>query len=116
MFLAVKLDEVIASVPWLTEGRVAAALGALATLCLIKDIRIVKQSLTPVKMAVGGNAIGFDEKENANIAMRSDTKSNPQSVFNITNMLEKQWGRKPSYEEVMDFIDHLAIPEDNDLS
>ena len=38
-------------------------------------------------------------------------KADPQSVLNLSNMLEEQWGRKPSYDEVMDFIDHLAIPE-----
>ena len=29
-------------------------------------------------------------------------------------MLEEQWGRKPAYEEVMDYIDHLVIPEDEE--
>ncbi|ADU27211.1 hypothetical protein Ethha_1679 [Ethanoligenens harbinense YUAN-3] len=30
-------------------------------------------------------------------------------------MLEKQWERKLSYEEAMDCIVHLAIPEHNDF-
>ena len=51
------------------------------------------------------------EEEDPNQTMRANMKADPQSVLNLSNMLEKQWGRKPTYDEVMDFIDHLAIPE-----
>ena len=44
--------------------------------------------------------------------MRDSIKSDSQSVFNLSNMLEEQWGRKPTYEEIMDYIDHLVITED----
>ena len=47
-----------------------------------------------------------------NKAMRDSIKSDSQSVFNLSNMLEEQLGRKPTYEEIMDYIDHLVIPED----
>ena len=46
--------------------------------------------------------------------MRDVIKSDSQSVFNLSNVLEEQWGRKPTYEEIMDYIDHLVIPEDEE--
>ena len=46
--------------------------------------------------------------------MRDNIKSDSQSVFNLSNMLEEQWGRKPTYKEIMDYIDHLVIPEDEE--
>ena len=46
--------------------------------------------------------------------MRDSIKSSSQSVFNLSNMLEEQWGRKPTYEEIMDYINHLVILEDEE--
>ena len=43
--------------------------------------------------------------------MRDVIKSDSQSVFNLSNMLEEQWSCKPTYEAIMDYIDHLVIPE-----
>lgn len=113
LFLAFKLDEVIAETTWLTEGRAAALLGAFATVALIRDILSVKRALTVPKMATEVVLTATLEYEDANATMLSNIKANPQSVLNLSNMLEEKWGRKPSYEEVMDYIDHLAIPEDN---
>ncbi|MEA4989046.1 MAG: hypothetical protein VB095_13380 [Anaerovorax sp.] len=110
LFLAFKLDEVIAKTSWLTEGRAAVVLGVFAVICLIGDILAVKKSLVASKSWQEPPAT---EKEDPNISMRNNMKTNPQSVLNLSNMLEKQWGRKPTYEEVMDYIDHLAIPEDD---
>ena len=110
MFLAFKLDEIIAATSWLTEGRVAVAFVALSVLCLIRDIRLVKASLTQPKTV--GEPISPSE-EDANVIMRRNMKSNPQSVLNLSNMLEEKWGRKPSYDEVMDYIDGLAIPDED---
>lgn len=113
LFFAFKLDEIIAETSWLTEGRVAAALGVLAGVCLIRDILLVKTSLTPPNTAREGVSSATTDEEDANIKMRNDTKSNPQSVLNISNMLEARWGRKPTYDEVMDYIDHLVIPDED---
>jgi len=113
LLLAFKLDEVIAATSWLTEGRVTAALGALAGVCLIRDILLVKTSLTPPRTAREDTSSATTDKEDANTKMRNDIKSNPQSVLNLSNMLEKRWGRKPSYDEVMDYIDHLVIPDED---
>jgi len=113
LFLAFKLDEVIAGTSWLTEGRAAAILGAFAAFCLFTDILTVKKSLTMTKAAKKSIPAMDSENEDANVTMRSNLKANPQSVLNLSNMLEEKWGRKPSYEEVIDCIDHLAILEDN---
>ena len=59
------------------------------------------------------NSIMPPNDSDSNVTMRNNMKANPQSVLNLSNMLEKQWGRKPTYEEVMDYIDHLAVPEDD---
>ena len=45
LFLAFKLDDLIASVSWLTEERMMYILGGFATLCFIRDIIINKKNL-----------------------------------------------------------------------
>jgi phosphate/sulfate permease len=115
LFLAFKLDEVIAKVSWLTEERAAVVLTIFAVLCLVGDIFAIKKSMPAPNVEQDSRPTTEVTEDAPNIAMRNNMKSNPQSVLNLSNMLEKQWGRKPSYEEVMDYIDHLAIPEDNDF-
>ena len=112
LFLAFKLDEVIAKTSWLTEGRAAAFLGVFAIICLVGDIRTIKRSRVASDMGVADNSIVSPNDNDPNMTMRNNMKANPQSVLNLSNMLEKQWGRKPTYEEVVDYIDHLVIPED----
>ena len=112
LFLAFKLDEVIAATP-LTEGLAAIILGGFALLCFVSDIISIRKSLVAPKEEPENHSASKKADTDINIIMRNDTKSNPQSVLNLSNMLEKQWGRKPTYEEVMDYIDHLVIPEDD---
>lgn len=114
VFLGYKLDEVTASISWLTEGRVEAALVALVILCIIGDIRTVKHTLVPSVAVKEGYTIDGVEKDDVNITMimRNNLKKDPQSVLNFSNMLEERWGRKPSYEEVINYIDHQELLED----
>lgn len=112
LFLAFKLDEVIAATP-LTEGIAAIILGAFALICFVSDIISVRKSLAVPKEGLENHSASKGADTDPNITMRNDMKSNPQSVLNLSNMLEKQWGRKPTYEEVTDYIDHLGIPEDD---
>lgn len=112
LFLAFKLDDVIASTSWLTEGRAAVILGIFAALCLVGDIITIRKSMVAPKVRQY-IPIAETVEDDPNIAMRNNMKSNSQSVLNLSNMLEKQWGRKPTYDEVMDYIDNLAIPEDD---
>lgn len=115
LFLAFKLDEVIAKVSWLTEERATVILTILVAFCLVGDIFAIKKSMSAPNVEQNSRLTTEVTEDDSNIAMRNNMKANPQSVLNLSNMLEKQWGRKPSYEEVMDYIDHLAIPEDNDF-
>lgn len=112
LFLAFKLDEVIAKVSWLTEGRTAIILTILAVLCLVGDIFTIKKLMSSQTVEQGSPPMTEASEDDPNTVMRNNMKLNPQSVLNLSNMLEKQWGRKPSYEEVMDYIDHLVIPEE----
>lgn len=75
-----------------------------------QDVLSVKQAIMAPKAAEGIPVEIFDH-ESANETARNNIKSNPQSVLNLSNMLEKKWGRKPSFEEVMEYIDGLALPE-----
>ena len=113
LFLAFKIDEVIAKTSWLTEGRAAAFLGGFAIICLVGDIRTVKRSLAASDMVMECGSIITPNDNDPNVTMRNNMKANPQSVLNLSNMLEKKWGHKPTYQEVMDYIDHLAVPEDD---
>ncbi len=113
LFLAFKLDEIIAKVSWLNETIVVVILIIFAVLCIAKDFSIIKpkQTIPPYPPSdFADTSTPFDEAD-PNQTMRASMKADPQSVLNLSNMLEEQWGRKPSYDEVIDFIDHLAIPE-----
>lgn len=113
LFLAFKLDEIIAKVSWLNETIVVAILIIFAVLCIAKDFSILKpkQTISPYSPSdFADTSTPFDEAD-PNQTMRASMKADPQSVLNLSNMLEKQWERKPTYDEVIDFIDHLAIPE-----
>lgn len=113
LFLAFKLDEIIAKVSWLNETIVAVILIIFAVLCIAKDFSILKpkQTISPYSPIDFSDTSIPLEEEDPNQTMRANMKADPQSVLNLSNMLEEQWGRKPTYNEVMDFIDHLAIPE-----
>lgn len=113
LFLAFKLDEIIAKVSWLNETIVAVVLIIFTILCIAKDFSILKpkQTISPYLPSDFADTSIPLNKVDPNQTMRENMKANPQSVLNLSNMLEEQWGRKPTYDEVMDFIDHLAIPE-----
>ena len=106
LFLAFKLDENI----------VATVLIIVSILCIVKDFFILKpKRVTNTTIPDDSIKVGISLYEtDPNKAMRDSIKSDSQSVFNLSNMLEEQWGRKPTYEEIMDYIDHLVIPEDEE--
>ncbi|MFW5650683.1 MAG: hypothetical protein ACOCNC_04740 [Acetivibrio ethanolgignens] len=116
LFFAFKLDEIIAKVSWLNETIVAVILIIFAILCIAKDFSILKpkQAISPYSPNdFADTSIPLNEVD-LNQTMRENMKANPQSVLNLSNMLEEQWGRKPTYDEVMDYIDHLVIPENEE--
>ena len=116
LFLAFKLDEFIAKVSWLNENIVATVLIIVSILCIVKDFFIIKpKQVTDNTLLDDSIKVSIPVYEiDPNKAMRDGIKSDSQSVFDLLNMLEEQLGRKPTYEEVMDYIDHLVIPEDEE--
>lgn len=124
LFFANKLDDLIASVSWLTENRALYILGELAILCLIRDIIIIRNSL-------------FVSPENTNVEPQSSLtenanelelepvkpiqqvcKENPEMMMEMSKHLEKRIGHKPTYEELVDYIDNKAfhLLDDNEVS
>ena len=124
LFFANKLDDWIASVSWLTENRALYILGGLAILCLIRDIIIIRNSL-------------FVSPENTNVEPQSSLtenanelelepvkpiqqvcKENPEMMMEMSKHLEKRIGHKPTYEELVDYIDNKAfhLLDDNEVS
>lgn len=92
LFLAFKLDEVIAKTSWLTEGRVAAFLGVFTIICLVGDIRTVKRSLAASDMGVASSSIMPTNDNAPNVTMRNNMKANPQSVLNLRQSLVRSVG------------------------
>lgn len=82
-------------------------LGGFFNICFIGDIITIKKSISATKEGQGSNPVTKTIEDDPNTSMRNDMKSNPQSVLSLSNILEKQLGRKPSYDEVMDYIDHM---------
>ncbi len=108
-FFCFKMDEVVAKTSWLSEDGMSVILIILAVFCLIRDIIIIKNILAARTVQQEEFPISSAEKEKSDSVIRSQMKADPQSVLNVSNMLENQWGRKPTYEEIMDCIDHMAI-------
>lgn len=115
LFFANKLDDLIASVSWLTENRALYILGGLAILCLIRDIIIIRNSLfvPPENTNVEPQS---SLTENANKSelepvkpIQQVCKENPEMMMEMSKHLEKRIGHKPTYEELVDYIDNKAF-------
>ena len=124
LFFANKLDDLIASVSWLTENRALYILGGLAILCLIRDIIIIRNSLfvPPENTNVEPQS---PLTENANKSelepvkpIQQVCKENPEMMMEMSKHLEKRIGHKPTYEELVDYIDNKAfhLLDDNEVS
>lgn len=124
LFFANKLDDLIASVSWLTENRALYILGGLAILCLIRDIIIIRNSLfvPPENTNVEPQS---SLTENANKSelepvkpIQQVCKENPEMMMEMSKHLEKRIGHKPTYEELVDYIDNKAfhLLDDNEVS
>lgn len=115
LFFANKLDDLIASVSWLTENRALYILGGLAILCLIRDIIIIKNTLfvPPENTNIEPQS---SPSENANElesepikSIQQVCKENPSMMMEMSKHLEKRIGHKPTYEELVDYIDNKAF-------
>ena len=108
LFLAFKLDEVVLRISWLTEDSALTVLGVFGGGCMLRDILLVKRSLT----LSGTVQEDVAHAEDDTTIMHNGGKPSAQAVLAFSNMLEEKWGRKPSYKEVMEYIDGLSTPRD----
>ena len=69
----------------------------VSILCIVKDFFILKpKRVTNTTIPDDSIKVGISLCETApNKAMRDSIKSDSQSVFNLSNMLEEQWGVNP---------------------
>ena len=115
LFLAFKLDDLIASVSWLTDERMMYILGSFATLCFIRDIIIIKNSLFGASAKTSEEAQSTSEPntdENTEKPIRSIQeicKENPQMMMELSKHLEKRNGHNPTYEELVEYVDKRAF-------
>lgn len=115
LFLAFKLDDLIASVSWLTEERMMYILGGFATLCFIRDIIIIKKTLSGASTTTTEEAQSTSEPNidvNAGKPIKTIQevcKENPKMMMELSKHLEKRNGHKPTYEELIEYIDNEAF-------
>ena len=113
--IAFKLDDLIASVSWLTDEWMMYILGGFATLCFIRDIIIIKNSLFGASAKTSEEAQSTSEPntdENTEKPIRSIQeicKENPQMMMELSKHLEKRNGHKPTYEELVEYVDKRAF-------
>lgn len=124
LFFANKLDDLIASVSWLTENRALYILGGLAILCLIRDIIIIRNSLfVPPENTNAEPQSSLTENANKSELepvkpIQQVCKENQEMMMEMSKHLEKRIGHKPTYEELVDYIDNKAfhLLDDNEVS
>lgn len=115
VFLAYKLDDLIASVSWLTEERMLYILGAFAILLIIRDVVIIKTALsTPSEDTVEPPSAPCERNTESSItapvkSAQQLCKENPDMMMDISKQIEKRTGRKPTYEELIDYVDNKAF-------
>lgn len=117
------MNKLSRKLPWLTDEVSVIIISVLALAIFVKDIRYIKNSFsrgtqgdTPKEPILHPDATPFPSQHERDEEIRKDYKSNPQYVLTIANSLEEQWGRKPTYEEVMNFIDTLSEWSEEDTN
>lgn len=115
LFLAYKMDDLVASVSWLTEERMMYILGGFAILCFIRDIIIIKNSLFGTSTNIDKENLSpsepdADETTDKPIKTIQEVyKENPEMMMKLSKQLEKRRGHKPTYEELIEYIDNEAF-------
>ncbi len=115
LFIAFKLDDLIAFVSWLTESIMALVLGILAIFCLLHDIIFIKRSLSEPPAQPDTKAETLPEQDDVEEAPTVSTvkaqqlyKGNPEWMLELSKRLEQRRGHKPTYEEPIDYMDNEA--------
>lgn len=115
LFLAYKLDDLIASVSWLTEEWMMYILVGFAILFLIRDIIIIKSTIFGTSTTINEDAQSLpvsdvDENKNNPVkTLRQACNEDPELMMSFSKDFEKRKGHKPTYEELIEYIDHEAF-------
>lgn len=109
-----KMDELVAST-FLTDEITAAIMCSLALICLAFDIKFIKSHLFPPK-STENQTLFYDEDADDFPAgpipakdARQALKENPEFMAQLSKDLEKRKGHKPTYEELINYIDNEAL-------
>lgn len=110
--LFAKMDEVVAATP-LTDESLAIIMCILALVCLAFDIKFIKNQLSAPKepKAQPMAEDDFDSDQAAASPAPAKTaqqllKENPEWMMELSKQLEFRRGHKPTYEELIDYIDN----------
>lgn len=115
LFLAFKLDDLVASVSWLAEERMMYILGGFSTLCFVRDVIIIKNSLFGASAVTTEEAKSTSEPNTDESAskpiktIQEVCKENPKMMMEFSKHLEKRNGHKATYEELVEYIDNEAF-------
>jgi hypothetical protein len=123
IFLAYRLDDLVASVQWLTEERMAYIICICVILCLIRDIKIIKNYLKPSPEIEVPEFQASYEQYSENVteepikSAQEVYKETPSLMLSLSKELEKRNGRKPTYEELIDYVDNklFYFPSDEEI-
>ncbi|WP_312159414.1 hypothetical protein [Oscillibacter sp.] len=113
------MDKVSTSVSWLDDERMYGIFIGIATLCMILDIRYIIRSLRQSK---AGQAVAvqakpsISENTEANMSSMNDLKSNPTFVLSVADVLEQEFGRKPTTQEVLDRMEHMRVIDPSEIN
>ena len=121
-FIAGKLDELIAAIDWLNEDRVLTTLGVLGAIFMSHDIKTLLHFTSPSqaqrKASMSGKQMEDDKyATTAPIKTAQQAyKENPEWMMDLSKELEQRRGHKPTYEELIDYVDnelfHLKTDEE----
>ena len=113
VFAGYKLDELVAAVSWLNTDLVAQIITIIVTLWILKDIIAIIRAFIPSSEDDHTKAVSRSENENyipkpAKTAQQL-LKENPEFMLDLSKRLEIRKGHKPTYEELIDYIDNEAF-------
>lgn len=115
------MANLASKISWLSDELSSVIIIMVALICLANDIRYVKNSFVkpsqenPANESSLHTATSLLTKEEENEEMRKELKSDPHYVLSVSDILEKQLGRKPTYDEIMNYIDNLEMTTDEDI-
>lgn len=115
------MDKISSSVSWLDSERMCWIFTGIATICMILDIcyiiRSLRQPKAPQQTAVSSDPAMWEISEIDQMTKAAaELKYDPKFVLFYANKLEKEYGRKPTTEEVLDRIEHMRPVDPSEIN